>query len=370
MNLFISKLKKLVEKQINENFEKDRFSGKEFYRFENDKNITYSFTKHPHFLESDVSIMEMEYESYLSGNLNKPVLINLNSKSKHKMIIKSLMQLELTQDVFDKIFDTILLNVNKLDYLEFFKLAEDRKSTLHSKPVILKILKAIEDKIYTYPKKSDFDPAVKALREFKFSRDEHHLVKGFFDFYQKLITSEPHVTEYDTISFLKKSIEPEYWHEFSQYCINNPGLKKITKLDGSYMQDNFNPVYTIDINTDFIRVKHLVLSTSSDMRTAIKDILDTFTRNGKILNIEKGFMSVHQDKFSSIHFQSQNLNLLDTQRIKDIFDILLDKYVEQFKISSIVKHAFMDKVFEYAFIESALGDNKAISKKLKYENKI
>lgn len=353
--IFIKSLEKILLKYMEYKIHGSDHSDKyALCRLETDNLIIYTY----HYIQPKaseiVTIKEMmkDYDEYFTDSLSKQVSFKIDSKSKRKAIVKLLIKSELPLSQLDKILKALVLNNITKDYADILRYCCENK-TKYSQEVAFKTMNYMGQMAnYNSVKTECFTESLQLLQEYIFTPGQYPSIHNFFKHHDAVITNKNEVVALSIVNFLKYSIKAEDWHLFEKYCYDHDGLKPLEKVAANLFEDNNKFVYNIIINPSYVKARHPYLSLDNDMKHMIEHVLDTFTRKGRYLRVEHGFSSFINKEKIGLHFMSLDTEHLNGERIRKIFDTLIDKYVETHQAKKRVSDTDMNHAFDYAFLES------------------
>lgn len=354
-SIFIKSLEKILLKYMEYKIRGSDHSDKyALCRLETDNLISYTY----HYIHPKaskiVTVKEImkDYGNYFTDSLSKQVSFKIDSKSKHRTIVKLLINSELPLDQLDRSLKTLILNNITKDYTDIIRYCSEDK-TKYSQEIAVKTMDYMgQIANYNSVITERFTEPLRLLQEYRFTPDQYPSIHNFFQHHISVITTKNKVVELNIVNFLKYSIKAEDWHLFGKYCHDNDGFKPLNKVAETLFEDNNQLVYSIIVNPSYIKAKHPYLSSGNDMKLMIASVLDTFTRKGKEIHVANGFYSFISTEKIGLHFMSLDTEALNSERIKKIFDTLIDIYVDTYQTKKIVNHVDMNKAFDYAFLES------------------
>lgn len=355
---FIKSLEKVLQQFMENKKKKDRSTWTDdnyaLCRTETDNVISYTY----HYIyptnSQHVTLKELvqDYEKYFTNESAKPVSFKIDSKSKRKTIVNLLLKTQLPLEQMDKALKTLVLNHITKDFTDVIRYCAEEK-TKYAQQIVVKTMEYMgQISNYNSVITERFTEPLQLLQEFKFNNEQYPAVHNFFKHHKEVINNKNRVVEFYIVNFLKYSVKPEDWHLFGQYCHENKAFKPLKEVAETLFEDNNQLVHNIMLNPSYIKARHPYLSSDNDMKYMVESVLDTFTRKGKDLHIEHGFSSFITTEKIGLHFMSLDTKALDGERIKKIFDTLIDKYVETYQAKKIVKHVDMNHAFDFAFLES------------------
>lgn len=351
---FIKKLDEIITKGITSKDKLSYLFEFNIKRQENNGNIYFSISSSRD--KKDITKEEFidEYKSILFDEKNNKK-IHVSGSIKDKTIVSFLLKEKPDDKLMKSIIDTFLDNPYKDDYHDIFRWCAQRPDKSYSQKIVFHILDNFKEK--PVPKfHKDFQYGISLLSYFDYKPKDYPLIHNFLDYSKdEILRYRPN--EKYLIEFLKKTITPKDWSEFSQYINSKIGS---VKSDEPLIEEKKLSVLNMVISHATVKNKYPKVSYDEDIDNMLLAIINEINKNKEKLNLSKCFSSgkfEENEGSSYLHFISNNNSEpIDNEKIKILFSYMIDLYAQSFSSENSITDEVMAKNFLFSNISASIED--------------
>lgn len=368
MNIKEKLIKKIDEIITNGISSYDRFAylpGFHIQRKEHKENIYFIFTSS--IDKTDISKEQFleEYKNILFDD-NSEKKVTISGSIKDKTIVSFLLKEKPDDTLMKNIIDTFLDNTYKNDFQDIFRWCAQRPDKSYSQKIVFYILENFKDKpVPSFHK--NFEHSISLLSCFNYKTKDYPLIHNFLTYSKDEILRYKY-NENFLIDFLKKTVIPKDWEQFSHYVNGKIGA---IKSDESLIEEKELPVLNIVVSHAAIKNKYSNVSYDEDINNMLEAILTQINKNKENLNLSKCFSSgtfEDNQRSSYLHFIGNKSQPTDNEKIKILFSYMIDLYAQAFSGKNSITNEIMEKNFLFSNIsastENQVKEEKSLKRKI------